>query len=63
MRPLRVPASPHECARVEAARVSELGYLAIRPILATVADLDRDLVLVGGQAVNFWASPHLATGR
>jgi hypothetical protein len=56
MRALRVPADAHERARVEAARVSELGYVAIRPILAKVADLDRDLVLVGGQAVNFWAS-------
>ncbi len=35
--------------------MSEFGYLAIRPILARLADLDRDLVLVGGQAVNFWA--------
>jgi hypothetical protein len=35
--------------------VSDLGYLDIRPILARLSDLDRDLVLVGGQAVNFWA--------
>ena len=35
--------------------MSDLGYLDIRPILARLADLDRDLVLVGGQAVNFWA--------
>jgi hypothetical protein len=35
--------------------VSDLGYVDIRPILARLADLDRDLVLVGGQAVNFWA--------
>jgi hypothetical protein len=34
--------------------VSDLGYLDIRPILARLADLDRELVLVGGQAVNFW---------
>jgi len=36
--------------------VSELSYLDVRPVLAKVADLERDLVLVGGQAVNFWAS-------
>jgi hypothetical protein len=36
--------------------VSELSYSDIRSVLAKVADLDRDLVLVGGQAVNFWAS-------
>jgi len=35
--------------------VSDLGHVDIRPILARLADLDRDLVLVGGQAVNFWA--------
>jgi hypothetical protein len=35
--------------------VSDLGYVDIRPILAKLSDLDRDLVLVGGQAVNFWA--------
>ncbi len=35
--------------------MSDLGYVDIRPILARLADLDRDLVLVGGQAVNFWA--------
>ena len=35
--------------------MSDLGYVEIRPILAKLADLDRDLVLVGGQAVNFWA--------
>jgi hypothetical protein len=36
--------------------VTELDYTAVRPVLARVADLGRDLVLVGGQAVNFWAS-------
>ena len=35
--------------------MSDLGYVDIRPILARLSDLDRDLVLVGGQAVNFWA--------
>ena len=35
--------------------MSDLGYVDIRPILVRLADLDRDLVLVGGQAVNFWA--------
>ena len=35
--------------------MSELGYVDIRPILAKLADLDRSFVLVGGQAVNFWA--------
>jgi hypothetical protein len=48
--------------------VTDLSYLDIRPILAKVGDLDRNLVLVGGQAVNFWASyygrrlPEMATG-
>jgi hypothetical protein len=48
--------------------VTELSYLDVRPILAKVADLERDLVLVGGQAVNFWGSyyerrvPELAAG-
>jgi hypothetical protein len=36
--------------------VTDLAYVDVRPILAKVADLERDLVLVGGQAVNFWAS-------
>jgi hypothetical protein len=36
--------------------VTDLAYLDIRPVLAKVADLERDLVLVGGQAVNFWVS-------
>jgi hypothetical protein len=36
--------------------VTDLAYADVRPILAKIADLDRDLVLVGGQAVNFWAS-------
>jgi hypothetical protein len=35
--------------------VTDLGYQDIRPVLAKVADLGRELVLVGGQAVNFWA--------
>ena len=35
--------------------MSELSYFDIRPVLAKIADLDRGLVLVGGQAVNFWA--------
>lgn len=35
--------------------MTDLAYRDIRPILAKVADLGRDLVLVGGQAVNFWA--------
>ena len=52
-RPLRVPERPHQPARLEAARVTDLSYLDIRPILAKIADLDRELVLVGGQAVNF----------
>ncbi len=34
----------------------ELSYLDIRPVLTKVADLQRELVLVGGQAVNFWAA-------
>ena len=36
--------------------MSELSYIDVRPILAKIADLERDLVLVGGQAVNFWGS-------
>jgi hypothetical protein len=36
--------------------VTELSHLDILPVLAKVAYLERDLVLVGGQAVNFWAS-------
>jgi hypothetical protein len=36
--------------------VTELAYVDVRPILARLADLGRELVLVGGQAVNFWAS-------
>jgi hypothetical protein len=48
--------------------VTDLSYLDVRPVLAKVADLERELVLVGGQAVNFWASyyerrvPELALG-
>jgi hypothetical protein len=48
VRLLRVPARPHERTRLEAARVSDLGYVDIRPILARLTDMDRDLVLVGG---------------
>ena len=40
--------------------MTDLGYADVRPILAKVADLGRDLVLVGGQAVNFWASVYEA---
>jgi hypothetical protein len=40
--------------------VIDLAYVDVRPILAKVADLERDLVLVGGQAVNFWASRYEA---
>jgi hypothetical protein len=36
--------------------VTDLSYVDVRPILAKVADLERELVLVGDQAVNFWAS-------
>jgi hypothetical protein len=36
--------------------VTDLSYLDVRPVLAKIADLERELVLVGGQAVNFWAS-------
>jgi hypothetical protein len=36
--------------------VTDLAYVDVRPVLAKVADLGRELVLVGGQAVNFWAS-------
>ncbi|MBX3208806.1 MAG: hypothetical protein KF764_27490 [Labilithrix sp.] len=36
--------------------MTELSYLDVRPILEKVADLERELVLVGGQAVNFWAT-------
>ena len=36
--------------------MSELSYVDVRPVLAKIADLERELVLVGGQAVNFWAS-------
>jgi hypothetical protein len=35
--------------------VTDLAYSDVRPILAKIADLGRELVLVGGQAVNFWA--------
>ncbi len=33
----------------------ELSYLDVRPLLVRLSDLDRSLVLVGGQAVNFWS--------
>lgn len=36
--------------------MTDLSYLDVRPVLAKVADLERELVLVGGQAVNFWAT-------
>jgi hypothetical protein len=36
--------------------LTDLGYVHIRPILAKLADLERELVLVGGQALNFWVS-------
>jgi hypothetical protein len=36
--------------------VSDLSYVDVKPVLAKIADLERDLILVGGQAVNFWAS-------
>jgi hypothetical protein len=34
--------------------VSALGYPDVRPVLAKLADLERELVLIAGQAVNFW---------
>jgi hypothetical protein len=36
--------------------VTGLSYLDVRPVLAKLAVLERELVLVGGQAVNFWAA-------
>ena len=36
--------------------MSELSFVDVRSVLAKIVDLERDLVLVGGQAVNFWAS-------
>jgi hypothetical protein len=36
--------------------VTDLSYVDVRPILAKISDLGREFVLVGGQAVNFWAS-------
>ena len=36
--------------------MTDLSYLDVRPIVAKIADLGRELVRVGGQAVNFWAS-------
>jgi hypothetical protein len=44
--------------------VSDLAYVDVRPILQKLADLDRELVLVGGQAVNFWVAwyaPRIST--
>jgi hypothetical protein len=35
---------------------TDLAFVDVRSIIAKLADLERDLVLVGGQAVNFWAS-------
>ena len=42
--------------------MKDLAYVDVRPILAKVAYLERELVLVGGQAVNFWASLYEARG-
>ena len=36
--------------------MNELSCVDVRPLLATLADLGRELVLVGGPAVSFWAS-------
>lgn len=33
----------------------DLGYVDVKPILEKLQDLKSQLVLVGGQAVNFWA--------
>jgi len=33
--------------------VTDLSYLDVRPVLAKIADLERELMLVGGQVVNF----------
>jgi hypothetical protein len=38
--------------------VTDLAFVDVRPVLAKVADLERELVLVGGQAVNFWVSQY-----
>jgi hypothetical protein len=40
--------------------VTDLAFVDVEPVLAKIADLDRELVLVGGQAVNFWASRYAA---
>ncbi len=42
--------------RRKAPRVTDLAYVDVRAILVKLADLERELILVGGQAVNFWAS-------
>lgn len=36
--------------------MTDVAYVDIRPVLAKIADLERELVFVGGQAVNFWTS-------
>ena len=36
--------------------MTDLSYVDVRPVLAKIANLGREFVLVGGQAVNFWAS-------
>jgi hypothetical protein len=36
--------------------VNELAYFDIQPILAKLSGIGREFVLVGGQAVNFWAA-------
>jgi hypothetical protein len=36
--------------------VSDLAYFDVKPILAKLADMGREFVLIGGQAVNFWAT-------
>lgn len=42
----------------------QLGYIDIKPILARLGDLATSkLVLVGGQAVNFWVDYYLRRGR
>jgi hypothetical protein len=36
-------------------RRARLSYADIKPVLARLGDLTEDIVLVGGQAVGFWA--------
>ncbi len=36
--------------------MTDLAYVDVRPVLAKIADLERELVFVGGPAVNFWPS-------